>query len=28
MGMFTVNMMINNFSINHEYRMARLQDMK
>lgn len=28
MGMFTVNMMINNFSINHEYRMARLQDIK
>lgn len=25
MGMFTVNMMINNFSINHEYRMMRLQ---
>lgn len=28
MGMFTVNMMINNFSINHEYRMARFQDIK
>jgi hypothetical protein len=28
MGMFTVNMMINNFSINHESRMARLQDVK
>lgn len=26
MGMFTVNMMINNFSINHEYRMMRLDD--
>ena len=24
MGMFTVNMMINNFSINHEYRMMQL----
>lgn len=28
MGMFTVNMMINNFSINHEYRMMQLQDKK
>lgn len=28
MGMFTVNMMINNFSINHEYRMMRLQGEK
>jgi len=26
MGMFTVNMMINNFSINHEDRMMRLDD--
>ena len=28
MGMFTVNMMINNFSINHEYRMMQFQDNK
>ena len=28
MGMFTVNMMINNFSINHEYRMMQLHDKK
>lgn len=28
MGMFTVNMMINNFSINHEYRMMQFHDKK
>ncbi|WP_320163342.1 hypothetical protein [uncultured Trichococcus sp.] len=28
MVMFTVNMMINNFSINHEYRMMQLHDEK
>lgn len=28
MGMFTVNMMINNFSINHEYRMMQLHNKK
>jgi hypothetical protein len=28
MGMFTINMMINNFSINHEYRMMQANDKK